>query len=537
MEKAIVRRLLSVLLIAALLVSSLAFAGSALPTEEGTDLPTVYVMGMGCTIYRPESDGTLRTIYPFDVNTDELLQIAKDNVQVYLRAVATGQWDEFCDLLCEVIIPYFEEFKLGPDGTPTDNSFADFRWSLDSLRSKAEKLPNGQYAINAFEFHYDFRLDPFVIADSLDQYIRDIKAVTGAEKVNLIGRCLGSNIVAAYLQKYGHAGLAQVLLLSSVLLGAPECSKSFCGEIRLDGDSIERFAYDHDLSVVNSLTGVEDLDQLLLSFITVFNDLGGLDMASYSFNNVVSRIYLKIFPRILIESFGTCPAFWSMVTDEDFEKAKETVFYGQDPEAYAELIEKIDNYHDSVQLQAKQILKAADMDGVPVHSVSKYGLQSIPVTDHADELSDGIVFVRDSSFGATTMEVDRRFHVFYMNRAKREGRLRYISADRQIDASTCWFPTKTWFIKDLAHGDFPDGVYGLLFDLLNHPDMTTMNQEDYAQFLIYDEEADQLLSLTASNQDTTERWNVPFFTALSQLLSGLFRLTVRLLQDRVNNNG
>ena len=272
-------------------------------------------------------------------------------------------------------------------------------------------------------------------------------------------------------------------------------------------------------------------------FRSVFNDLGGLDIASYSFNNVVSKIYLKIFPRILIESFGTCPAFWSMVTDEDFAKAKETVFYGQDQETYAELIEKIDHYHDSVQLQAKQILKAADMDGVPVHSVSKYGLQSIPVTDHADELSDGIVFVRDSSFGATTMEVDRRFHVFYMNRAKREGRLRYISADRQIDASTCWFPTKTWFIKDLAHGDFPDGVYGLLFDLLNHPDMTTVNQDDYVQFLIYDEEADQLLPLTASNQDTTERWNVPFFTALSQLLSGLFRLTVRLLQDRVNNNG
>ncbi|MBR4727979.1 MAG: hypothetical protein IK080_08840 [Clostridia bacterium] len=535
MLKQITRRCLSILLIASLLLSSLFISGVAIPETEGTDLPTVYVMGMGCPIVTMNPDGTKHFIYPIEIDTDEIMQIAKDNIDVYLRAVATQQWDEFCDLLCETIIPYFEEFKLSPDGEAHDGSYPDYPMTQQAIRERCKLLPNGQYPIQAFEFHYDFRLDPCAIADLLAQYIRDVKAVTGAEEVNLIGRCLGSNVVAAYLQKYGCEGLAQVLFTSSALLGAPLCSKSFCGELRLDGDAIERYLYDKDLSAVNTVTDIDDLDALLLSFITVFNDLGGLDLASFSFNQVLPKIYLKIFPRILQESFGTCPAFWSMVSDEDYEKAKETVFYGIDTADYAGLIEKIDTYHTAVQLQAKPLLKSVNDSGVPVHCVSKYGRQTIPVTDRADELSDGIVYTHDSSFGATTAKVDSHFHYFYMNRAQKDGRLDSISSDRQIDASSCWFPNKTWFIKDLAHGDFPDGIYDLFFKLLNDPRVTIHDLEDYPQFLVYDSENDQLLPLNSGNHDTTGRWRVSFLLAFVDLMQGLSRLMVKYIHERLHS--
>ncbi|MBQ6266663.1 MAG: hypothetical protein IJK64_02705 [Clostridia bacterium] len=534
MLKTTLRRLLSVLLVASLLLSSLLISGFAIPDKEGTDIPTVYVMGMGCPIITKNPDGSKHFIYPIAIDTDEIMQVAKDNINVYLRAVATQQWDEFCDLLCETIIPYFEEFKLSPDGEALDGSYPDFPIDQQSIRNRCKLLPNGQYPIQAFEFHYDFRLDPLAIADLLEQYIRDVKAVTGAQKVNLIGRCLGSNIVAAYLQKYGCDGLAQVLFTSSALLGAPLCSKAFCGEFYLDSDAIERYLYDSDLSSVNSISDIDDLDALLLSFITVFNDLGGLDLASFSFNQVLPKIYLKIFPRILQQSFGTCPGFWSMVSEGDYEKAKDTVFYGVDPADYAGLIEKIDTYHNDVQLQAKPLLKDVIAAGVPVRSVAKYGRQTIPVTDHADELSDGIVYVHDSSFGATTAKVDSRFHYFYLNRAQKDGRLNYISADRQIDASSCWFPHQTWFIKDLAHGDFPDGIYSLIFRILNDPTLTIDDLEDYPQFLVYKEETDQLLPLTSGNHDTTGRWRVSFIEAFAQLMSGLWRLMVEYIQTRLH---
>ena len=534
MKKVKLRRLLSILLIGSLVFSVFSVIGSAEPEEEGTDLPTVYVMGMGCPIITQNPDGTKHFIYPFDINTNELLQIAKDNIDVFLRAVATQQWDEFCDLLCETIIPYFEEFKLDPNGEVRDGSYPDFPMSRDAIRGRMEKLPNGQYSLKSFEFHYDFRLDPLEIADILDQYIRDVKELTGAEKVNLIGRCLGANIVAAYLQKYGHGDLAQLMFLSSTLHGAPLCSKAFCGEYYLDSDGIERYAYDTDLSAINSITGVEDLDSLLLAMITVFNDLGGLDFASWSVNRVLPQIYLKIFPRILIESFGTCPAFWSMVNDEDYEKAKETVFYGKDLTEYAGLIEKIDRYHSSVQLQSYSLLTAAQADGVPVRVIAKYGRQSIPVTDHADDLSDSIVFLKDSAFCPTTMQVDRRFRISYMTKAEKEGRLQMISPDRQIDASSCWFPQTTWFIKNLDHSDFPDGLYSLIFTLLNFPDATVEDAEGFPQFLVYDAASDQLDSMDAENCDTTARWRASFFEAFVKMNIGLFRLLLKALQSRIS---
>lgn len=532
MEQPILKRLLSLLLVVSLLIASFAIGVSAVPKDRGSDLPTVYVMGMGCPIITKNPDGSKHFIFPIEVDANEIMQFAADHIQVFLRAVATQQWDEFCDLLCEKIIPYFEEFKLGKDGEPTDGSVADFTWTRDSLRAKAEKLPTGQYSMDAFEFHYDFRLDPLQVADTLNTFIQDVMAVTGAEKVNLIGRCLGSNIVASYIYKYGHETIEQVLFLSSALLGATQCTKAFCGELYLDSDGIERYLYDTDLQVVNEITGMEDLDALLLSFITVFNDIGGLDFAAWSVNNVLPKIYLKIFPRILQNSFGTCPGFWSMVNDEDYLKAKETVFYDCDLAEYAGLIEKIDTYHYEVQTQADQLLQAVVADDIPVRAVAKYGLQTIPVTDHADELSDGLVYVHDSSFGATTMEVNRRFHRIYLNRAEKEGRLDFISPDLQIDASTCWFPMQTWFIKDLAHGDFPEGVYDLILGILNHPEMNVFDKEEFPQYLVYNKETDALDPMTGVNGDTTARWHVPFFRALVQFTRGLFRLIIRLIQDR-----
>ena len=168
--------------------------------------------------------------------------------------------------------------------------------------------------------------------------IRD-RYVTGAEQIALYGRCLGSNIVAAYMQKYAGEHVKEVIHYASAVYGATQCSKAFTGELRLDPDGIDRYMYDTNLSVDGCVM------DLLRSLVTLMNKTYGLDIACWAVNNVMKDIYLDIIPRVMIESYASFPAYWSMVSIGDFEKAKETVFYGSDIGEYSGLIEKLSLIH------------------------------------------------------------------------------------------------------------------------------------------------------------------------------------------------
>lgn len=104
----------------------------------------------------------------------------------------------------------------------TDGSRADWTWTRETLRDR--KNAAGKYSATAYQFYYDWRLDPLVTADTLRRYIEDVLYVTGAEKVALYGRCLGSNVVAAYMNKYNGEYVRDVIHYASSVYGATQCS-------------------------------------------------------------------------------------------------------------------------------------------------------------------------------------------------------------------------------------------------------------------------------------------------------------------------
>ena len=110
--------------------------------------------------------------------------------------------------------------------------------------------------------------------------------------------------------------------------------------------------------------------------------------------------------------------------------------------------------------------------------------------------------------------------------AKINGTDRYISPDKKIDASTCLYPDKTWFIKNLNHKDFPDVVNLLMAEMINNPDFSITSDESYPQFMVYDAEKDNILPLVAENENTAgnNKWQTTFWEALRKLIMTIIRL-------------
>lgn len=510
------KRIISFLLCLVMLSATMfCVAPSTVAAQEGIDIPLVYVEGQGASLYRNYGTPEQEQIYPLQIPEGYIAEKVEQYFPVFAEAFFTQEWDEFCVALYDCIVPLFDDLRLDKNGDASDGSGVGWTWSEQTL---TDKKSNGKYQIDDYVFKYDWRIDPWETADKLHAYIEGVKKVTGADEVALIGRCLGSSIVAAYMTKYNGEHVSECIFYASASHGAAMASKAFCGELYLEEEGIERYIYDIQLFE-------EDyLEQFLESFVTVLNKTYGLDIACWAVNNVFEDIYLNIMPPILSETFATFPGYWSMVTEGDFEKAKETVFYGSEPGEFAGLIEKIDNYHVNTRLKMDDTYLALSQSGVEFSNVAKYGMQIIPVSEENDIISDGTCEIAQSSMGATPASVEGVFSNEYIETAKENGTFRYISPDYQLDASTCLFPDSTWFVKDLEHTNFPDDIENIFTEIVNNDGFTVFDNPKYPQYLVYDESSNLVLPMTEENMDTTTRWDVSFLEALTTLVKSIYTM-------------
>ena len=511
------KRFISLILCLVLLCtgSSIAFAAEA----EGTDIPTVYVLGSSAELVIDEPGGGFRDIYPIALPENFIADTVEANKDIFIKAFFTQKWDDFCVALQNIMIPLFEEIKLDENGNVRDNSHV--RWYGNRDRIDGSRV-NGKYPTERFVYEYDFRVDPYISADGLHTYIERVLQATGESKVALVGRCMGGCITAAYMEKYDGEYVADYIQYCSALYGATQCSKAFCGEIYLESGGVERFVQDLNLfadTVYNDL---------LQGFVTVLRKTYGLDIACWAVNNVYKDIYLKIVPPILIETFGTFPGFWSMVSDRDYEKAKETVFYGADKDKWQNFIRIIDNYHYNVQVKTPELFDRYRKNGIEIANIVKYGCQTIPVTRNSDMLSDQLCSVEDASFGATVATITKPLKKSYLKTADPT----YLSPDKQIDASTCLMPDRTWFIKDMAHKEFPFCVDRLFDEIINNDGLTVFDSAEYPQYLVFDKEANTLSPMTEENMDTTARYRQSFFVAMKRFIKALYTVIRDLIESK-----
>jgi hypothetical protein len=126
------------------------------------------------------------------------------------------------------------------------------------------------------------------------------------------------------------------------------------------------------------------------------------------------------------------------------------------------------------------IFRACAENNVKVNVVCKYGRATVPLSKDGNMMSDGLVELEKSSFGATCSMFDETLPKRY--KQKRFKEYNFISPDRCVDASTCALPFNTWYIKGLEHGTKNKDYYKLL-DAIIYEDLNIFSDSDYPQFL------------------------------------------------------
>lgn len=189
------KKILAILLTLITILSICSPLALAADTQE--NYPVIYVSGYGSNIFSEKGNTASEVYYPTGADVGA---IVKEAIFPCLKELAAGiitnNYDKYCDELYNAIHPIYENLVLSPDGTTKDNSGRGENLNLP-VRLAYKRFSGGEV-----NFPYDWRLSPETSARELDAFIDKVLAETGADKVNIIARCLGGNVVSAYLQNF-----------------------------------------------------------------------------------------------------------------------------------------------------------------------------------------------------------------------------------------------------------------------------------------------------------------------------------------------
>ena len=519
------KKALSVILCLALLcVFPGVFAAGAAEVND-LQYPIIYVIGRQ-KVYRDVNTENEKELA--DAETDEVMDAVKECLPYAARALLLGgkHWDAYSEKTLPVLLQFFDGYGCDENGVPDPSTgIKTGGWSEESLPRDYVRQGVG------YSFYHDPRISPFEAADQLNDYIEAVKRVTGKDKVCIIGRCMGTNTMLAYLQKYqepvDYAGVASVLFYTGTSESIPMLDAAMSGTVKIDKKASGYFLQSLNLG---EKVDNETLSAVIPYVLDILQNGYGIDVTA----NLVQRFYDHIKDTLirdfLRETIASTPGYWGMIGPH-YEEAKAYIF-GDDAETYAGLIAKTDAYYENVYLRRYEILADMRECGVKLSAVCKYGFPAYPIYEGANKISDGDTPVTNQSFGAVTSDYDTRFSDDYVAERERAGFGDCISPDRQIDASTGFMPDTTWYIKNYPHSSFYLEVHDLLEKIVWRSDFTVRSDAEYPQFMVLNRETLHPVPQTTENCDTamvnppkeTPSGIASFFARISKLFRSWFAL-------------
>lgn len=495
------KKWISVLLSAVLLFGMLPMVGAGLANAaDYVAYPTVYINGGRSALY--ETDGTkIAPVTPPDGYVGDAVM---DCIGDLGKALLTGSEADtlaYKEKLVSWVAPLYEKIRLDDSGSAVSPIIVGYGSSgyFEIPETLPNRISGGEYPVRAYNYYYDWRLDPFETADELAHYIDLVLAASGRDKVNLVGRCEGGSPLMAYLAAYGHEKIHKIMFYNTASNGYLLPTMLFSGKLSFSTAQIKAFLNNNVHFSMDDL----DLSAELMDLLMGLMDLSALspqfDLAGAALDIAYARVLREVMPDVALASYGTMPAVWAMVAAEDFDDAVNYIFAGKEAQ-YAGLIEKIRYYHENVQLKSEALLSACEADGIEIGVMAKYGYPAIPLTEEAKELSDGEALVRHLSFGAKVSTHTGTLDEAYIKTHD----AKYISPDRKIDASTCLFPDTTWFFGAVDHQSTPwelDDLAQRFF--ISRVPMDVNTDPAYPQFLVYDVSQDRVVPQTEENADMT----------------------------------
>ena len=520
------KKVLSILLVITLVFAIASPATSALYYTDPTvtcETPTIYISGDSNNIYYNDDtesfkiDDILAFLGIDDDGAEEeeeeddgaILEASMNILLPFIfEGIISGEWDNYYAAVEKEIGDLFEPVRLDENGNIPEGSDSGIgkerTATMQYNKTHDKKDSKGRYGEKTYEFFYDWRLDPMELADELHEYIEGIKLYTGHDQVTLNCRCLGTNVALAYIAKYGTDSLKGFGIDVATSNGADFLSGIISGDFGIDGNAIVRLIMD-----LQSLDSSISVSPVITSTIELLSNTGVLDtLTDVARRELYAEIEYGIISALATATFLTFPCYWALVSPEDLDTALTYVFGEEGSEKrvkYAGLIEKITTYNDTVKVNVDDILKATSSAGVNLCIISKYGTQMVPVLKDGSILGDQYVSVEKSSFGATTSTLYETLSDEYIAERTELGYGKYISPDKQIDASTCLFPDYTWFIKGCAHGFYSTNERDLILTTIDADRQLTVNDFQWTQFIVFSYDTVAFAPMTEENCNT-ESW-------------------------------
>lgn len=496
MQKRVWKSVLSIILVLTLAVLTV------LPSLAAVDKPDAnpILIVSGFTEYVLQNTETGEKTFPH--NTDKIVSTVTAVAPSLLTLLGSDRtqadYDAFCDAALPVINEMFEDIACNPDGTVKHpevqlefqfpESVATYGVETVGQADAFDKqiLYGAVDAVGAdkvYIYGLDWRMNPFDVADEIHAWIQHIKEVQNCDKVSLAGISMGGAMVSAYLAKYGTDDVSNVTMISSAFTGLSYIGELYQGAVQIDEDGL--------YNMLNAAVGKDTLSR-------IFGSTGLVKQVIALIDDLYAAEQDRIFTECLVPAFGYNPGMWAFVPSENYAAAKEFMFAHMDSTDAQKLVlsAKLDAYH-LAQANAEQTLKDAIAAGVNVAVISNYNFQIAPVAATAKQTSDQVIETVHTSGYATCANLGETLPA-----SVKDGK--YVSADRVIDASTCFLPDNTWFIKNMQHVGFDNSQNQCKFYawLLTTDKQVTVNSNpDYPQFMLYNPETKVLSPLALLRGD------------------------------------
>ena len=329
-------------------------------------------------------------------------------------------------------------------------------WTLDAAQDHTERP--------GYDFHFDFRIDPFEAAAQLNDFVEAVCKATGHSKIALTGCSEGAIVAMCYLKEYGTKRLETFILLNGAYQGLTLVGELLTKQFALSGPA-----------ATNYIGNFDDGSGWLKLAMALLREARALDFLRPMGNGIMNSMGEQLYAGTLIPLFGQMPILWAFVPASYYPEARKLI--SGDP-TYAALLARADRYHDQVQSRAGKLLKDAKAKGVRVAVIAGYGMKPIPVTRDVSFQCDSMIDTAYASGGATAAPIGETLP---------PSESKHCSPDGILDAATCILPDQTWFIKDCGHEMGPSRE--LRQWIIHSKEMPTIwANPDFPQYLVKDSE-------------------------------------------------
>ncbi len=450
-------------IVSLILVALLAFPLALFTASAAKDEPVPLIIMRGYTgphiAYADENgepiineDGSVKKAWPLD--TDKLL---KDAAEV-MPLVGIGKLT-FYEAIVELFERTLEPLQILPDGTSV-NSLVAFpsagaeytrvsylkENSMTDVISEEELIEyakeNGLTEDDMFCFTHDWRKSQLEYAASLDEYIQQVKQLTGADKVDLFGLSHAGQYTSTYLYYYGHKGdVRKAMLANPATLGTSICGSLFTGEeLNFDFKTLVSF-------VQHSMKTEENFEKLV-ALIPLENLVGVL-------NDILKEPSIE-------QGIMSIPSLWDLVPADRFDEAlayaeKQGASVWPNGKLSDELLENTKIYHQEVAADGnlakalKALTKGSNRVQIGYIVGTGYG-----ALNGGGNNSDFVIDTYLSSGGACCAKLGEKLPSDYKQANTNCSDLSHyhISPEFDIDASTGVLPDSTWYVNGQGHGMF-----------------------------------------------------------------------------------